>query len=317
VRRPAIAITALAVVLGLVGCSAPRQVQRVEQRAPAAATPTPPAPAGSAPSRAFAVGTRTLKLANRPERPLPTTVFYPATGSAGRNPRSNATPASGRFPVIVFSHGLGANGAAYQNLLARWAAAGFLVVAPSYPHTSWGVAKFDVLDVVNQPDDASYVLTSVLALDTKSGDPLRGHIATGSVAAAGHSAGGITTVGLFTSQRDERLRAGIVLAGNGVGMGDKYTGPTASLLFVHGEQDTTVPYAMGKVAYDHVPWPKALLSLPKEAHIEPYLIPGGKAFEAVAKLTTDFLRWTLYGDRAAKQRLPRAATGVGILDNRL
>jgi fermentation-respiration switch protein FrsA (DUF1100 family) len=310
----------LVVLLATSACTAAsaKQSQRAGVDSPTPSAQPSPAPvSGTAPSRPFAVGTRALKLSNGPERPLPTTLYYPATGSAGRAPRTNATPASGRFPVVVFSHGLAANPAVYQPLLAGWAAAGFVVVAPAYPHTSFGVATFEVLDVVNQPADASYALTKVLALDGARGDPLRGHVDGSRLAAAGHSAGAITTVGLFTNKRDERLRAGIVLAGNGVGFGDAYTGPAASMLFVHGDQDTTTPYSMGQVAYAKVPWPKAFLTMPGEAHIDPYLKPGDKAFEAVARATTDFLRWTLYGDRAALQRLPRAAAGVGRLDNHL
>jgi hypothetical protein len=39
----------------------------------------------------------------------------------------------------------------------------------------------------------------------------------------------------------------------------------------------------------------------------------------VAETTTDFLRWSLYGDPAAKKRLgPDAGhNGLGVLDNKL
>jgi fermentation-respiration switch protein FrsA (DUF1100 family) len=209
----------------------------------------------------------------------------------------------------VFSHGLGGRPADYEPLLTRWAAAGFVVAAPAYPFTSRGAARQSVLDVLNQPADASYVLTEVLALDRRAGDRLRGHLDTGRVAAAGHSAGGITTVGLFAGARDRRLAAGIVLAGNSLGVGTRFTGPAVPLLFVHGRRDEVVSYASGKALYDAVPWPKAMLSVRNGRHV---LFDGDDSFPVVADSTTDFLRWSLYGDAGAKRRLARQAERGGI-----
>ena len=151
----------------------------------------------------------------------------------------------GRFPIVVFSHGLAGLPSRLPALATRWAAAGFVVVAPAYPHTSRGVAKLEVADVLNQPADASQVLTRILALDRAADDPLRGHLAPDRIAAAGHSAGAITTVGLFANGRDPRLDAGIVLAGNAIGMGNAYVGRPAALLFVHGDKDPVTPVRPG------------------------------------------------------------------------
>ncbi len=227
--------------------------------------------------------------------------------------------AAGRFPVVLFSHGLGARPDDYQPLLSRWAAAGFVVVAPAYPHTSRGVPNYQVLDVLNQPADASHVLTEVLALDTRVGDPFQGRLATDRVGAAGHSAGGITTIGLFTAGRDERFDAGIVLAGSALGVGTAFSGPVAPQLFVHGQLDDVVSHQAGKAAYDQVPWPKAMLSLPNGDHGQSLLRAGDRAFAVVVETTVEFLRWSLYGDPEAKRRLSEAAVrgGLAELDNQL
>ena len=66
--------------------------------------------------------------------------------------------------MVVFSHGLDGRPDDYQVLLTRWAAAGFVVAAPTFPHTGRG-SDGNMLDVLNQPADVSYVLTQVLALD--------------------------------------------------------------------------------------------------------------------------------------------------------
>jgi|HigsolmetaAR206D_1030411.scaffolds.fasta_scaffold00339_4 Predicted dienelactone hydrolase len=341
-RRPAHparvgAALAAALAVALSGCSAGPQRSPTEA-APTSAAATVPAstgpvatgtpaataatgvPAGTAPERRFAVGVRELAYDRGGDRPLPVTVWYPASGTPGTTPRTGSRIADGRFPVVLFSHGLGGRPTDYQVLLVCWAEAGFVVVAPTYPHTGRGAAGgVRVLDVVNQPADASYVLTEVLALDRRAGDPFRGHLATDRVAAAGHSAGGVTTIGLFTAGRDDRLDAGIVLAGTALGVGTAFSGPPAPLLFVHGQRDEVVAYRAGKAAYDRVPWPKAMLTFPEGDHGRTLLRDDGPAASVVVGTTVEFLRWTLYGDPRAKRRLPKQAAqgGVATLDDRL
>ncbi|MBO0689523.1 MAG: hypothetical protein J2P40_08125 [Candidatus Dormibacteraeota bacterium] len=71
------------------------------------------------------------------------------------------------------------------------------MVAPTYPNTNRRAANVRADDVGNQPADESFVLTSVLALGSRSGDPFFGLIDSAHVAAVGHSLGAITTIGLF------------------------------------------------------------------------------------------------------------------------
>jgi dienelactone hydrolase len=265
--------------------------------APSTAPITAPS---TAPTTTFKLAVRHLDLSRGADRPLPTTIWYPERGT-------------GPFPVIVFSHGLTSEPSAYSALLTRWARAGFVVAAPSFPHTHYQVKDYRPLDVANQPADASYVLTKVLALNAKSGDKLEGRLDSARVAAAGHSAGGITTIAMFTANRDKRLVAGIVLAGEQV-LPAPFTGPTAPMLFVHGRLDKTVPYENGLAAYRAVPWPKALMTVTKGGHVT-----ITKQFGPVLNATTDFWRWSLYGDVAAKARLKADATkgGTATLTNDL
>ncbi|OKI68837.1 alpha/beta hydrolase family protein [Micromonospora sp. CB01531] len=318
-RRRAALVAAALLSAGLAGCSGGTVLpeRAAPTPPPKATTPAPRVPIGHAPTESFAVGVRQLKLNRDGDRALPVTVWYPARGAAGGAPERSAAAAAGRFPVVMFSHGLGARPEDYQLLLGRWAAAGFVVAAPRFPHTGAG-GDGNVLDVLNQPADVSYALTQVLALDAKADDPLHGRLDTERVAAAGHSAGGVTTIGLFTAGRDDRLDAGIVFAGTALGVGTAFAGAAAPQLFVHGEADEVVNYASGKAAYDAVPWPKALLSLPKGDHGRA-LLTDGAALRVVADTTVEFLRWTLYGDAAAKQRLPADATrgGLATLDDHL
>jgi dienelactone hydrolase len=305
------------------GCSAklPQRIDRAAVAGPSPAAGAAANPAagdagtGVAPAKAFPVGMRTFTFTETPDRVLRTTVWFPAGGPGG----SRVGVAAGRFPVVVFSHGLLGLPNDYRDLLTRWAAAGFVVVAPAYPHTSRGAAAFEVIDMVHQPTDASFVLTRVLALDAAAGDPFAGHLDAEHLAAAGHSGGAITTVGLFASGRDARLDAGIVLAGNALGMGSSYLGPPAALLFVHGDGDPVTPYGLGHAAYEAVPggWSKAFLTLTGQGHTDPYLHASAPAFRTVAATTIDFLRWTLYRDPGAKQRLAVDPSGRAGMENRL
>ncbi|MEU8264251.1 chlorophyllase [Micromonospora sp. NPDC048999] len=260
-----------------------------------------PATSGAAAAHA-AVTERTLQVANGADRPLPTLLVHPT--------------AAGRFPVVVFSHGYTRRPEDYLPLLRTWAEAGFIVAAPTFPHSARGSEQLDDKDIVNQPGDNAAVLTAVLALDTTQGDPLYGHVDGDAIAAAGHSLGGMTTVGMFTKHRDDRLKAGIVLAGGQWPFGVGYSGAPAPILFVHGRQDTVVKFDGCTEAYEPLAWPKALLELPNGDHLAPYLGPDPD-FDVVAAVTVDFLRWALLGDQSARERMAGDAGSRGNVEDRL
>lgn len=271
-------------------CSAPRAPES-RPSSPAQATAKESAPViGKAPTESFAVRTEKLRLSRAADRPLPTTIWRPE--------------ADGAYPLILFSHGLGGAPSDYDDLLTRWARAGFIVAAPAYPHTAKGVAERNPVDILNQPADASYVITQVVRRLGSDAGP---------IAAAGHSAGGITTLGLFAGNRDKRLRAGVILAGRQI-IAAPLSGAATPLLFVHGKRDNAVAYADGHAAYDAVTWPKAFLTVTRGGHVS-----TGRELAVIAETSTDFLRWSLYGDAAAKKRLPRDAArgGLATLADRL
>ena len=271
--------------------------------------------AGIAPAQEFAVGRRVFSGFHRgSNRPLPTTVWYPAAGTApasGPAPVVNADGASGVFPVVLFSHGLTAQPGDYSEILSRWAQAGFVVAGPLYPHTHYDAPAFNSADIVNQPADASAVLDQLFGLAAT--DPMRAIIDPTRIAAAGHSGGGITTVGLFSKHRDKRLKAGVVMAGTDF-QATPFTGAPAAMMFVHGRKDTTVTWRAGHTVFRAVPWSRAMLSITDGGHVI-----EGSDFEPTVKTTTQFLRYALYGDPTAREAIPAAAaTGdVATLEDQL
>ncbi|TYB36117.1 alpha/beta hydrolase [Micromonospora sp. AP08] len=272
-----------------------------------------------APPRPYAVGVRHLVVDPDGSRPLPVTVWYPAEPAApahattqergGPVSSPDVPVAAGRFPVVVYSHGLHSLPDLHAPLTTRWAAAGFVVAAPTYPRTNLRARDFTRADVRNQPADGWRLIRHLVRLDARPADPLAGHLAVDRFAAAGHSAGGFTTAGMFTSGHSRRLRAGIVIAGGG--LAGSFAGPVAPLLFVHGGADPIVPESVGRAAYARSLGPAAFLGLPGQGHGE-YLTPGRPGFAQVLAATTDFLRWTLYDDRRARDRLPADAVLPGV-----
>ncbi|MGC5030279.1 alpha/beta hydrolase family protein [Micromonospora sp. DT229] len=282
-RRRLAASTVALLLVWLTGCAAPGGP---------AARGTPPR---AAPQVQYAVGVRTFVLDPDSARPLPVTLWYPTQGSR---------VAEGRFPVVLYSHGLSSLPELHAGLTTRWAAAGFVVAAPAYPHTRRGAAEFSRADVRHQPADGWRVIRHLVRLDRRAADPLAGHLDVQRIAAAGHSAGGFTTSGMFTSGRPARLRAGIVIAGGG--MAGSFAEPPAPMLFVHGTADPVVPLSVGRAAYRRTIGPASFLSLLGQGHGD-YLVPGRPGFTQFLGTTTDFLRWTLYGDQQAARRLPTHA----------
>lgn len=233
-----------------------------------------------------------------PGRHLPTQLWYPASG--------------GPYPLVVFSHGVTGTPDQYAALLEGWAAAGFVVAAPIFPLTSLG-SPVVIQDILNQPADVSYVLTQVLALDTKDGDPLHGRIRTDRIAVTGHSGGAVTTLGLLSRCcREPRATAAIVLSGTPQGFENTYARPGVPTLFLHGSADQQIPIDRGRAAYAAAPTPKAMIELINGSHNGPVQQPTDPAFPTVLATTTDFLRWTLDGDTAALARLRADAAKPGV-----
>ncbi|HZD65558.1 MAG TPA: hypothetical protein VE152_05640 [Acidimicrobiales bacterium] len=238
-------------------------------------------------------------------RPLSTTVLYPARGPGGVV--AGAIPLPGPRPLIVFAHGYDTAPARYGALLDAWARAGFVVAAPVFPLTSSRSARLDESDIVNQPGDVSFVISSLLARD-HGGGPLAGLINPGAIGVAGHSDGGetVAAVSFDSAAQDPRVKATVVMAGAELhlGGGSYFTAGDPPVLVVQGTADRINNPALSTQLYDADPGPKYLLQLPGAGHWAPYT-GGGAAAQVVTATTTAFFKAELLGDpRARSQILP-------------
>ncbi|MGY1604695.1 alpha/beta hydrolase family protein [Geodermatophilus sp. SYSU D00815] len=232
-------------------------------------------------------------------RVLPTTLYWPETGD-------------GPFPLVVFSHGLDGTPASFYPLLQTWAAAGFVVAAPLFPLTSAGSPGV-VEDVVNQPADVSFVISSVLELASTPGDELADRVDADRIAVAGHSLGAVTTLGLLTDfAADPRIGAAVLLAGTSAGQALPFAQPSVPVLFLHGTDDDTITLDDGRAVYAAAPAPKAFVELVGGGHNDPYADPSQPWHAVVEAVTTDFLRWAATGDPGALVALRAAAAVPGV-----
>jgi hypothetical protein len=86
-------------------------------------------------------------------------------------------------------------------------------------------------------------------------------------------------------------------------MGNPASTVKAKVLFVHGDQDTTCQYSSARQAYTEMPAPKAFLTFVGGSHTSFW---SDNRFPATV---VDWARWSMYGDTAARDRLPSDAAG--------
>jgi hypothetical protein len=148
-RRTAI-IVATGVVLALILFSCAnggpwRQKISRSQKTPAPTSFRPTSGSPSSSARAspttsddgrprFAVGTVVRDFTDpRRQRTLHTIIHFPAQE---RPDQAGSEPARGAFPLVLMAHGYRLPAAGYERILDRVTAAGYIVAAPAFPHTS-------------------------------------------------------------------------------------------------------------------------------------------------------------------------------------
>ena len=239
------------------------------------------------------------------QRTLVTQIWYPrARGPAGP------------FPLLLFAPGFLQCPGAYSDLLQAWASAGYVVAAVTFPRTNChlGTEAYEA-DLVNQPQDMSYVLTRLLALSARPGDPFSGLLDPHEVGAAGQSDGGNTVSALAanTCCTDRRLKAVAVLSGaEWPPMPGRYfPGGVPPMLFTQGSADTINPPWMSLQLY-HADGADAryYLDLFRASHLIPY--EGTNPVERlVARVTLAFFDRYVLGQADALKTMTRDGNVTG------
>lgn len=181
----------------------------------------------------------------------PVMTFSPVSLTVAGRPapltiKASAPVAGERLPVIVFSHGHGSSNFlgslhGYGPLVDFWAAHGFVVLQPT--HLDFPGLGLRDTDTEGAPlfwrsriDDIRVVLDHLEQIETMV-PGLTGRVDRSRIAAVGHSLGGHAVAALCGMKvagphdatavdlRDERVVAGVIMAGPGAG--DGLTGPAA------------------------------------------------------------------------------------------
>jgi dienelactone hydrolase len=257
----------------------------------------------------FAVGLRVLALVDSSRaihpngvtqpRKLLTYVRYPAVGSAANSDVTDAPAArsAGPFPLVVFGHGFSVTPDIYDRLMRAWVRAGYVVAAPVFPLANANAPGGpDETDLVNQPQDMSFVISSLLAASREASGPLASLIDPAHIAVAGHSDGADTALAAAynSSFRDSRVRAVVSLAGAEIPNLSRFSffHGEPPLLAVQGTADTINPPSATETFYEAAQAPKFRLNLPGAEHLPPYTTQQPQV-HIVAGATLAFLDYYL------------------------
>lgn len=131
-------------------------------------------------------------------RDVPAKIYFPKDGA-------------GPLPVVLFSHGLGGSRENYEYLARHWAGCGYVSVLIQHIGSDDSVWKdvpmaerarslqksaANLVNATNRPPDGQFALDQVEKLNADATSPLKGRLDLKSMAIAGHSFGGYTTLAL-------------------------------------------------------------------------------------------------------------------------
>ncbi|MEI2699787.1 MAG: hypothetical protein V9E94_16145 [Microthrixaceae bacterium] len=245
-------------------------------------------------------------------RTLPVVILFPATGAPGNAIVDDADPAPGRFPLVVYSHGVASSGRERHEALARWAAAGYVVLAPTFPLSSlpWS----DIRDLRSQPADVGFVTDTFRSQVQDPTHPLYDHIRRDCLALAGHSMGGATTLAASFDPCCDGLAPDAVIDIAGVAV--NFTpdiawsdSPAKPTLIVHGALDSTVPVSHSREVFAGLPGARWLVEYPGGQHSSMFEPPE---VEVLTASVVAFLDAQLKGAPSALDSLPAVVEASAI-----
>ena len=222
------------------------------------------------------------------------------------------------LPLIVFSTGIDGTATNYQTLYRHWVEAGYAVAAPVFPLSNKNApGGSTIADFSNQPGDVRFVIDELLRRSATKKDKLNGLIDSTRIGLVGKSLGALTTLraAFLVKDHESRENAVISLTGGSDGSKDFFTGITVPVLFVHGDDDHTVPYSSSVKAFDAAMPPKYLVTLKGEDHGGAFNGEQTDAARVVVNVTLDFLDAYVRNDPDGVRADHEGRNRVGRLDH--
>jgi predicted dienelactone hydrolase len=208
---------------------------------------------------------------------------------------------------------------------------GFVVAAPAHPGNTQAefpecASVATTIDTaLNRVPDVRFIIDSLLAETDDPSSPLARRIRPESIAVAGLSFGGFTT--LLAAQQEPRLRAALALVPGGTAV----LGPndiTIPTMVIGAERDVVVTYAESERAYARLAGPRFLVKLFAANHLSvvddcfdqnlgidlcvPNDISQDEAHRLVLRYALPFMKRYLANQKAAARKIRRPDPGVEL-----
>ncbi len=263
---------------------------------------------------------------NGEPRVLKTVIWYPAPDYAASESvdatykgvmNVAVSRTGGPFPIIMFSHGSGGSPLQSTFYTTHLASEGFVVVAPPHPGNTLSDC-FPCLDMnaladslLNRPDDITFVLDSMITLNSDSSSMFYASLDTSRVGMSGHSFGGLTTLQL--AGRDSTpFAAALAMAAPAAAAVGSRNPSNIPVMLMGGGEDTTCPLGPQQDYFNSLSGaePRYLVVFPRGGHTAytdpcvpiidacgPNMIDQDKAHELINYYATAFFKTYVAGDQ--------------------
>jgi predicted dienelactone hydrolase len=182
-------------------------------------------------------------------------IWYPAepgTGSPAGSVLADADVKHGRWPVLLFSHGLcgiPTQSTFFTTTMASW---GFVVAAPPHPGGQFTDGFPQCLESLadsfeNRLPDMQFLIDQLLAANRQPGSRFARHLKPRRIGMSGHSFGGQTTMRVAAA--DSRVRAALALAPALYGQPVSMLRVKIPTMIMTGDEDTLAPFDVNARPY--------------------------------------------------------------------